>query len=133
MNRLPACLLLSLPLSLLAQGGAVVEGTVSDKVPAFEHGQFRTITHLERVPAGRYRILPGVGGAPGFYAAAVLVDGRDVSGQDVELTASSVVSVVYKPNPGSIHGTVEKGDGAQVLLWPREADIPYAVPRSRAR
>lgn len=85
-------------------------------------------THFENVQPGPYRIVPGLAGPAGFYAAAVLVDGHDASGQDVELTPSSAVNIVYKPNPGSIQGIVANGEGARVLLWQKATGIPYTVP-----
>jgi hypothetical protein len=78
------------------------------------------------VVAGRYRIVPGPGPL-GFYASAVLVDGRDVLGQEVDLTPASKFQVVYKPNPGTVRGTIEQGEGAKVLLWPQGAEIPDVV------
>lgn len=110
-----------------ADGSMPFVGLIPDAATRFDPAQYRFATRFAHVQPGRYRIVPGIGGSPGFYAAAVLVDGRDVSGQDVELTAVSSVSVVYKPNPGSIHGTVEQGEGAHVLMWPSGADIPYLV------
>jgi Carboxypeptidase regulatory-like domain len=77
---------------------------------------------------GRYRIVPTPGLPPGFYASAVMLAGHDVMGQEVELTPGMPpVRVVYKPNPGSIRGTVEPGGAATVLLWPNGAAIPDMI------
>src|SRR5579875_779204 len=84
---------------------------------------------LEHMLPGRYRIAPIPGSTPGFYASAVMVAGRNVLGQEVELTAATPsIQVVYKPNPGSVRGTVDQGEGATVLLWPEGPDIPEFVP-----
>lgn len=83
---------------------------------------------FEHVQQGLYRIVPTPGMPPGFYPAAVMLGDRDVLGQDVELTAAAPsIRVVYKPNPGSIRGTVEQGEGTIVLLWPQGAAIPDVV------
>jgi Carboxypeptidase regulatory-like domain len=51
------------------------------------------------------------------YIAAVIVGGRDVAGQPVLLTASSgPIRVVVKTGSGSVHGTIEKGSAAFVVL-----------------
>jgi hypothetical protein len=84
---------------------------------------------LEHVQPGRYRIVPTLGSTPGFYSAAIMLGGRNVLGQEVELTAATpAIQVVYKPNPGSVRGTVDQGEGATVLLWPEGSDIPEFVP-----
>jgi hypothetical protein len=84
---------------------------------------------IDHVVPGGYRIVPGIGSKPGFYTAAIMLGGRDVMGQEVELTAATPsIQVVYKPNPGSVRGTVDQGEGATVLLWPEGPDIPEFVP-----
>ncbi len=83
---------------------------------------------FEHLMPGRYRIVPTPGSAPGFYAAAIMAGGRDVLGQEVELNDSTPeIRVVYRPNPGSVRGTVEKGAGATVLLWPEGPVVPAIV------
>jgi hypothetical protein len=77
---------------------------------------------------GRYRIIPMPGSPQGFYASAITVGGQDVLGQEVDLTASTpAITVVYRPNPGSIRGTVDQGEGAIVLLWPDGSAVPPMV------
>jgi hypothetical protein len=84
---------------------------------------------MEHVLPGRYRVIPTIGSTPGYYAASIMVGGRNVLGQEVELTsATSSIQVVYRPNPGSVRGTVDQGEGATVLLWPEGPDIPEFVP-----
>jgi hypothetical protein len=83
---------------------------------------------FEHLLPGRYRIAPTPGLTPGFYPSAVMLGGRDIMGQEVELTTGTPpISVVYKPNPGSIRGTVEQGGGATVLVWPDGGVIPDMV------
>jgi protocatechuate 3,4-dioxygenase beta subunit len=85
------------------------------------------LTFAHMLP-GRYRVVPTPGLPPGFYASAVMLAGQDVLGQDVELTASTPqIRVVYKPNPGTIRGTVQQGGGATVLLWPEGTVVPEMV------
>ena len=83
---------------------------------------------------GRYRIVPVPARAPSFYPAAVLLGAQDVMGQEVELTsAAAAIQVVYKPNPGTVRGTVDEGEGSTVLLWPLGTPVPTIVPTVRAR
>jgi protocatechuate 3,4-dioxygenase beta subunit len=83
---------------------------------------------FEDVLPGWYRIVPTPGLPPGFYPDAIMLAGQDVLGRDVELTANTPpIRVMYKPNPGSIRGTVEQGEGATVLLWPQGPAIPDIV------
>jgi len=77
---------------------------------------------FENVAAGRYRIVPMPGFPPGYYPAAVIVEGQDVLGKPVDLSAATPpVRLVFKPNAGTVRGTVEKGEGATVLFWPQSA------------
>lgn len=84
--------------------------------PTREPGQPQQI-HLS---PGRYFIgegrTIGFGAAPGFYAAAALLDGRDVLGQVVELSGPASLKMIYKSGGGSFHGMVEKGPNSMVLL-----------------
>jgi hypothetical protein len=83
---------------------------------------------IGHVLPGRYRIVPTPGLPPGYYPAAVMVGGRDVLGQQVELSsATSAITVVYRSNPGSIRGMVEQGEGATILLWPDGPTVPSIV------
>ena len=85
------------------------------------------LTFAHMLP-GRYRIVPTPGLPPGFYSAAIMLGGHDVLGQDVELTAGTPqIRVIYKPNPGSIRGTVEQGGEGTVLLWALGTAIPDMV------
>lgn len=91
------------------------------------------VLRFENVAAGRYRIelLPGI--PQGYYPAAVLLEGRDVLGEPVDLNAATPpLRLVYRPNAGTSRGTVEKGEGATVLLWPQSAGAPEVVRLARA-
>jgi Carboxypeptidase regulatory-like domain len=91
------------------------------------------VLRFEHLLPGRYRIVPTPGLPPGFYPAAVMLGGRNVLRQEVELTPGTPpIRVVYKPNPGGIRGTVEQGEGATVLLWPEGAAIPDIVRAAKA-
>jgi protocatechuate 3,4-dioxygenase beta subunit len=82
---------------------------------------------------GRYRIMPTPGAPSGFYAAAIMIGGQNVLGQEVELSgATPAITVVYRPNPGRVRGTVEQGEGATVLLWPDDAEVPPVVRSTQA-
>ena len=53
--------------------------------------------------------------------------GREVLGQEVDLEPDSPpLRIVFKAGVGSVRGTVEKGDGATVVLLPAESS-PDAV------
>jgi hypothetical protein len=63
-----------------------------------------------------------------------MLGGRDVTGQDVELSsAAAAIQIVYKPNPGTVRGTVDEGEGSTVLLWRLGTTSPNLVPFVRAR
>ncbi len=58
-------------------------------------------------------------GVPDTYVSAILIGGKDVRGQPVQLSASSgPIRIVIKTGIGSVHGTVENGASAFVLLAP---------------
>jgi protocatechuate 3,4-dioxygenase beta subunit len=77
---------------------------------------------------GRYQIVPTPGLPPGFYPTAVIVADQNVLGQEIELTPGMPpIRVVYKPDPGTVRGTVEPGQEATVILWPQGAAIPGIV------
>ncbi len=66
---------------------------------------------------GRYRI-DSFSEIPGYYLDSVLLNGRDVTGQAVELSGhSGPITIIFKPNPARITGTVEKCEGQTVVLW----------------
>jgi hypothetical protein len=66
--------------------------------------------------AGRYFIGPGAQPTPGFYAAAAMLESRDVLGQVVELSGPASLKMIFKTGGGSVRGTVENGADAMVVL-----------------
>lgn len=70
---------------------------------------------------GRYRVMPSpITQVDDFYVSAILWGGRDVLGQVVEIgPGADPFQVVYKTGLAAVHGTVENGAGALVLLVPR--------------
>jgi Carboxypeptidase regulatory-like domain len=74
---------------------------------------------------GRYLIWEGRTAAfspvPGFYAAAAMLDGRDVLGQVVELAGSASLKMTYKSGGGSVRGTVEQPASNAVVVLMADA------------
>lgn len=66
--------------------------------------------------AGRYFVGPPNTLTPGFYAAAAMLENRDVLGQVVEISGPASVKMIFKTGGGSVRGTVEKGADATVVL-----------------
>ena len=79
-------------------------------------GTFR----IDNVYPDHYKVLL-YGQASGYYAASILLGEREALGQVVELAASPPpLRVIVKPATGRVHGTVEEGGGATVVLLPKE-------------
>ncbi len=73
---------------------------------------------IEGVYPGRYRIGVFSSLTPGYYLDSVLLAGRDVTGQTVELLSGSApIRVIFRPNPGRVTGTVDDCNGQAVVLW----------------
>jgi len=73
---------------------------------------------LENVLPGRYAIVV----KPGL-AAQIFLGESDVTGQTFSATANGPrLRIVLKTWSGSVRGTVEKGDGATVVLIPQRLD-----------
>jgi len=66
--------------------------------------------------AGRYFIGPGFSLTPGYYAAAAMLNNRDVLGQVVEIAGPASLRMIYKAGGGSVRGTVEHGADVTVVL-----------------
>jgi hypothetical protein len=66
--------------------------------------------------AGRYFIGPGAAPTPGFYAAAAMLENRDVPGQVAELSGPTSLKMIFKTGGGSVRGMVENGAEALVAL-----------------
>jgi hypothetical protein len=71
---------------------------------------------LGAVPARKSLILPLAG--PGYYPVSVLLGGQEVLGKQGDLFPGATFRVAYRAATGSVHGTVENGSGATVLLIP---------------
>ena len=94
------------------------DGPVDQQVAGF-HKQDGML-QIEGVLPGRYVISPA-GFIPGYFVASVLLGDREVIGQEVNLTNGlTPIRVIYKPNAGRVSGTVEKGEGATVVLLPKD-------------
>jgi hypothetical protein len=65
---------------------------------------------------GRYSVVPLIS-PPGYYVAAVLLDRRDILGQDVEISGPGTLAVVIRTGGGSLRGRGARG-GAVVLMGP---------------
>ena len=74
---------------------------------------------------GRYLILPQT--YPGFYLAAVMLDGRDVKGQMVELDGPAEIHTIYKSDGGTVRGRVENGAGAAVVLMSADPETGIRI------
>lgn len=82
--------------------------------------------HIQIMP-GRYHIA---GGPPvnGYSPQSVQLAGQDVLDQVVDLRpGSGPLRVVYKRSTTSLRGTVEKGPGATVLVWPQVSNGPTVM------
>ena len=94
---------------------------------AAKDGTFR----IDAVYPGRYRITPyQVDSA--FYVDSVRLGERDVTDQELEIGAGAPpIRVIYRAGAGRVNGTVENGDGATVVLLPKEeALLTYQYVRS---
>jgi Carboxypeptidase regulatory-like domain len=74
--------------------------------------------HLKNVAPGRY-LLQAIAPPENYYVASVMAGTNDVTGRPVSLSAASPpIRVILKPGV-TITGTVEKGQGATVLIVPQ--------------
>ncbi len=85
---------------------------------------------FDNVNPGPYRIGAAPGLSGGYYLASVSIGGEDARGKTVNLQAGSPpVHIVYKPNAGTITGTIGSGDVASAVLIPQAAldamDVDY--------
>lgn len=84
-------------------------------------GNFR----FENLAQGVYRFQPISPGAP-YYLASVEMNGRDVTGQWVEIAPGTLpVTITYRADGGTVRGTVEDCAGATVVLAPRDPALQY--------
>jgi hypothetical protein len=107
---------LSFQVALIPQNGA------SPEVGSRPQGGARTgPPHIENVQPGQYRIQGRMLFDHPYYAAQVLLGSADVTVQVVQLSPNSPpIRVILKP-AAAIRGTVDKGEGATVLLWPQSS------------
>lgn len=71
---------------------------------------------------------------PGLHVAAVMWGGRDVNKQVVELTPGTPpFQVILSSESGGVHGTVEKGEGAKVLLVSRDSSDILTYQQTQCR
>jgi hypothetical protein len=78
---------------------------------------------FENVYAGRFRMDLWMR-FPGHYLKAIRLGPDDVSGRDVELTASSPeIRFQIAPNAARVAGTVENGAGVKVVLISTEQEV----------
>jgi len=73
---------------------------------------------LRAAATGKHLIVPQAG--PGYYPVSVLLGGQEVLGKPVDLSPDATFRVTYKAASGGVRGTVENGDGASVVLIPRD-------------
>jgi hypothetical protein len=73
---------------------------------------------LRASATGKHLIVPQAG--PGYYPVSVLLGGQEVLGKPVDLFPDATFRVAYKAATGSVHGTVENGDGAMAVLVSRD-------------
>ena len=82
---------------------------------------------VTRVMEGRYRIVPLLGDVSSmysYYLASIRVEGREVLGETVELTAASPhITILYKADGGGVRGTVEDCGSARVVLVPQARSL----------
>jgi hypothetical protein len=112
----PAPRNLSFQVALISQDGAS-PGIVSRPQGGARTGPPR----IENVQPGQYLIQGRMLFDQPYYAAQALLGSADVTGQAVPLSPNSPpIRVILKP-AATIRGTVDKGEGATVLLWPQSS------------
>jgi hypothetical protein len=87
-----------------------------------DDGRFR----IENLVPGVYRFQPTSPGVP-YYLASIEMNGRDVTGEWVEITPGTLpVTITYRSDGGTVRGAVEECGSATVVLAPREASLHSA-------
>ena len=87
-----------------------------------ENSNFR----IENVVPGVYRFQPTSPGPP-YYLASIEMNGRDVTGEWVEILPGTLpVTITYRADGGTVRGAVEDCGNATVVLAPRDAALQYA-------
>lgn len=85
---------------------------------------------IENLAPGEMRVAAAPGLAGGYYLSSVSVGGQDITWKPFNVQPGSPpIQIVYKPNAGTITGTVESPDAKSVVLIPQGAldatDVQY--------
>jgi len=103
--------------------GPVMLSRSAEPVPGetilFDYDRDGNLVSLDAHP-GTYRLSTLQQPPPPFYLDSALVGGADGMRQDVEITSDTSVTIVYKIDGGSVHGTAEKCFAGGVLLVPAD-------------
>lgn len=75
---------------------------------------------IDGIFPGRYSISAAPLMRAAFRIEQVLLDGRDVDGQIVELGPGALLQVIVKQDAGKVRGVAEHGEGARAVLVPKE-------------
>jgi hypothetical protein len=104
--------------SPLPDTAMLVRLTSVDGTPGAAAQREKGALKFKNVVPGRFRIQAGIGGGGRYYVQSVMVGATDATSQPVPLNAASPpIRVILKPG-SAISGTVQKGDGASVILVP---------------
>jgi hypothetical protein len=97
----------------------IPQGASADVQVAAFHEQDGSFV-LKNVYRGRYRVLP-VGLVPGHYVESVWYGEQEVTTRAIDVMNPPLpLKVVYRSGAGRAAGTVERGEGAWVVLVPQE-------------
>jgi hypothetical protein len=85
---------------------------------------------FDNINPGPYRVGAAPGLRGGYYLASVSIGSQDAMGKTVNLQAGSPpLHIVYKPNAGTVTGTIDTGEVASAVLIPEAAldamDVDY--------
>ncbi|HXB68755.1 MAG TPA: carboxypeptidase-like regulatory domain-containing protein [Candidatus Acidoferrales bacterium] len=98
-----------------------VDGPVEQEVYSVPRKEDRV---QAQIYPGRYRF--SVGSPTGYYLDAILMGERNVMAEEVEMSASSPpVRLIYRSDGGHLHGTVENGAWANVVLFPQNPALLF--------
>jgi hypothetical protein len=87
--------------------------------PQLDFNPAGDVTSVNDVFPGRYCVIASFSPG-GFYAGEAIFGGADVLGQVVELfLGAGPFQLMVRDDVGSLHGTVENGQGATVFLIPK--------------
>jgi hypothetical protein len=87
-----------------------------DRQPAYSgRVNLNEARRMEGLFPGRYSVQAQIP-TPGYYLAAVLLNRRDILGEDVEISGPGTLTVVMRTGGGSVRGRVAGGGGGTVAL-----------------